>query len=127
MKLKNKQSLIDGEIKDELKSYQEKIAGQQKVINEILAKENVYEAKVKDIENINKNDIAKLKEEICRLINKTENVVNIVEDSTANKVVKELMGRNVTIVKTNAEKTTPKKVEENIVTKNNEIKDKHQT
>jgi hypothetical protein len=44
-----------------------------------------------------------MKEEICRLINKTENVVNIVEDSTANKVVKELMGRNVTIVKTNAE------------------------
>ena len=45
------------------------------------------------------------------------------DDSRANIVVKELMGRNLTIVKTNAKNNTPKTVEEILVTKTSETTD----
>ena len=117
-KLENKQSILSDGIKKQLKSCQEKITDQKKILKEMLAKEKDYEAEVKDIVNINKIEIGKLKEEVFRVKNKPENVVNcgqdFVEDSASKTVVKELMGRNVTIVKTNPENQNPKTVEANI-------------
>ena len=63
---KDLESKLD-ETKNELKSSQEKNASWQKIIKEMLAKEKVHEAKVKDLENMSKNELGKVKEDICRL------------------------------------------------------------
>jgi hypothetical protein len=85
----------------------------------MLAKEKDHE--VKNLENVSENEPGNVKEDICRNKNKTENIVNYGDDIVEDIVVKELIGRNVTIVKTNVENNTQKTVEENLVTKKVEV------
>ena len=106
--------------KNELKSSKKKNSNQQKIIEEILAKEKDYEVKV--VENMREIEPGKVDDEdICRNKNKTENVVNHGDNIVEDIVVKELIGRNVTILKTNVENNIPKTVDKNLVTKKIEV------
>ena len=107
LKVKNNQT----EVSKENKSCQDKILRQQKVITEMLTKEKAVDAKVKDLESIHKVEIEKLKLEIHMLKTNAEKLLNNNKDNVedaSNIVVKELKGRNVTILKTNNVSQPPK-------------------
>ena len=99
LKIKNNQT----EVCKEIKSCKDKNLCQQKVITEMLTKEEAVDTKLKDLESIHKEEIDKLKHEMHMLKTNAEKLINnhkdIVEDAS-NTVVKELKGRNVTILKT---------------------------
>ena len=96
----------------------------------MLTKEPELETKVKHLEIKLKKEVDELKEEICILKTQTEELVSTRIDpveEASNIIVKELKGRNVTIIKTKTENDTPKTVttskltdEENTVTMNSE-------
>ena len=107
LKIKNNQT----EVNNEIKSCKDKIVCQQKVVTEMLTKEKAVETKVKDLENIHKIEIDKLNQEIYMLKTNAEKLVNNHNDNVedvSNVVVKELKGRNVTILKTNTVNGPPK-------------------
>ena len=105
LKVKN----IQTEFSKEIKSCQDKILCQKKVIVEMLAKEKVFDTKVKDAESINKVEIGKLKQEIHVLKTNAEKLQNSSKDveDESNIVVKQLKGRNVTIFQTNTVNQSP--------------------
>ena len=82
------------------------------------------------MENNLKKEVDEFKKEICKLKTKTEELVSTRIDpveEASNIIVKELKGRNVTIIKTKSENDTPKIVttseltdEESTVTMNSE-------
>ena len=77
----------------------------------MLTKEKAVDAKVKDLESIHKVEIDKLKLEIHMLKTNAEKLLNNNKDNVedaSNIVVKELKGRNVTILKTNNVSQPPK-------------------
>ena len=86
------------------------------VFKEMIKKENICETKLKCLEDKHKNDVEELKKEMLILKTKTENLesttVESVTDPT-NIALKELKGRNVTIVKAATEMNTPKTVTKN--------------
>ena len=118
-KVEEKQTKLE-ELTNEFKSYQ---------IN--VVNEKVLDTKLKPFENKHKLEIEELKQEICILKIKTEKLVNTRMDSVeqveepSDIVLKELIGRNVTIVKATPANNPPKTItiskdEENEVTKNSE-------
>ena len=100
MNIKNSQT--------EIKVCQDKITSQQKVINEMLDKGKGFEIKVKELETNNKVEVDNLKQEMNVLKTILQNNRNDNIEDASNIVVKELKGRNVTIVKTNTGNKTPK-------------------
>ena len=117
------------DLKSKVEDRQTKLEELKDVVKEMLTKENIFETKLKYLENKQKNEIEELKEKICIIKTKTEKPVNTrkedaIEESS-NIVFKELKGRNVTIVKATTENNPPKivtssKDEENEVKKNSE-------